>query len=376
MPPCLFFTTLLFLTHFLGGNMNKKLIALAVSAGLALPGFANAVEVAGKALDIYGKAHISVDSVSAKDTTGGSVSNLSMSSNSSRLGFKGEGDIGSMTGFYKIEGDITFDNGDTSRLSHRAAYAGMKGTGGSLLLGYRDTPFKDVRGKFDLFGDTVGDARDIVGSYGGTNYTDQRAKNALMYTTPKMGGVQINAMYSTAWQSDTSAQQGQDNNNNSLTAVNLLYASNGLGIAAGVVEQNYVDGTTGDKTTKDTGTRLVVTYGMGSMRFGVMYDQVKIDTNKRTAYGLNFKIKAGGGDVKVQYVKAGDLDGTTATGANQVSIGYGAKLAKNSSYYVMYSKISNDDNVAYLMGNGHDQKYTTATGKDLSAFSVGYTYSF
>jgi len=362
--------------------MSKKLIALAVTAGLVMPGFANAAEVAGKALEIYGKAHLSLDSVSAKDGAGASISNLSMSSNSSRLGFKGQGELGSMTGFYKIEGDITFDNGDTSRLSHRAAYAGVKGSAGSVLAGYRDTPFKDIRGKFDLFGDTVGDARDLVGSIGDTNYTDQRAKNAVMYSSPVMSGLQLNAMYSTAWQSDTTAQQGQDNNNNSLTAVNLLYSNGGLGIAAGVVTQNHVDpappaGTgTGDKTYKDTGTRLVVTYGMGNMRFGAMYDEVKVDTVKKTSYGLNFKIKAGGGDVKLQYVKADDVDGTTATGANQVSVGYSAKLARNSSYYVMYSKISNDANIAYLMGNGHDQKYTTADGQDLSAFSVGFTYSF
>ncbi len=368
--------------------MKKKLIALAVSAGVALPGFANAVEVAGKALEIYGKAHISIDSVSAKEVgTGDSISNLSMSSNSSRLGFKGEGALGSMTGFYKIEAALTFDNGDGSHdFAHRAAYAGLKGSGGSLLVGYRDTPFKDVRGKFDLFGDTVGDARDIVGSVDDTNYTDQRSKNALMYSSPKMSGFQVNAMYSTAWQGDTSAQQGQDNNNNSLSAVNLLYSGGGLGIAAGLVQQNYVDTTAtnptfGDKIGKITGTRLVVTYGMGAMRFGLMYDKVKAEDNTgssedRTAYGANFKIKAGDGDVKLQYVKADDVTGVDASGANQVSIGYGAKLAKNSTYYVMYSKLSNDTNASYLMGNGHDQKYTTDTGKDLSAFSVGFTYSF
>ena len=42
----------------------------------------------------------------------------------------------------------------------------------------------------------------------------------------------------------------------------------------------------------------------------------------------------------------------------------------------MYSKVSNDANAAYVIGNGHDQKYTTATGQDVSAISVGYIYSF
>ena len=150
--------------------MNKKLIILAMSAGIASPGIANAVQVAGDALEVYGKAHVSIDAVSAKDSANKDVNNLSLSSNSSRLGFKGEAPVGSMTGFYKIEGSISFANGDSgSAIAHRAAYIGIKGDMGSVLTGYRDTPFKDIRGKFDLFGDTVGDGRNIFGTLDGSN---------------------------------------------------------------------------------------------------------------------------------------------------------------------------------------------------------------
>lgn len=356
--------------------MNKKLVALAVSAGLALPGLVNAAQVAGDALEVYGKAHVSLDSVSAKDSAGNDVSNLSMSSNSSRLGFKGKAPLGSMTGFYKIEGSISFaDSG--GQIDHRAAYAGIKDGFGSLLFGYRDTTFKDLRGKFDVFGDTVGDARNIIGSIGG-NKVDKRAKNALMYSTPKLGGVQANIMYSTAWEGDTTAQAGQDNNNDSLTSANVIYKANSILLAAGWVQQNYVDAN-GDTDHKVTGTRLVGTYGMGGMRFGLIFEDLDHDkdaSQRRSAYGANFTIKAGGGKVKVQYIQAGDNDAVSDSGATETVVGYDYKLAKNSKTYVAYSVVSNDMNASYLMGNGHDQKYTTATGEDVSALSAGYIISF
>ena len=219
--------------------MNKKLIALAVSAGLAMPGFANAAEVAGKALEIYGKVHVSIDSVSAKDATGGSNNNTSISGNSSRLGFKGEGAVGGMTGFYKYEASIKTDEGGGS-IDHRGAYIGLKGSGGSVLVGYKDTPFKDVRGMFDIFGDTVGDARNIMGSIDGTDTFNVRATNVLEYSSPNAGGFQANVMYSTAYNKQET--QGQDNNDHSLTSLNLKYKANRLLVAAGYEEHKLGTG--------------------------------------------------------------------------------------------------------------------------------------
>lgn len=360
------------------------LVALAVSAGLAMPGLASAVEVAGKALDIYGKAHISLDSPSIKVDNGSggydTKSDATLSSNSSRLGFKGEAPIGSMTGFYKIEASITFDNGDGTSFSHRAAYAGLKDSFGSILLGYRDTALKDVRGMYDVFGDTVGDARDIFGSVDSSNLLDVRAKNAIMYTTPKMGGFEANLMYSTSWQGNTTGTGGADNNNNSLTSVNLKYKADKLVLAAAYQSQDYVDATTGDKIDTLSGTRLVGTYDFGAFRLGLMWENIDDDTLaalRRDAYGVNFVFKTGAkGAVKLEYNIADNTDAGNDTGATETAVGYSYKLDKHSSTYVMYSVISNDNNAQYIIGNGHDQKYTSAVGQDVSAISVGYEISF
>jgi predicted porin len=366
-----------------------KLIALAVSAGVAMPGLASAVEVAGKALDIYGKAHLSLDAVSSKQANGSGgyddVNNLSISSNSSRLGFKGEMPVGAVTGFYKIEAAITFDNGDGTSFSHRAAYAGVEDGFGSVLVGYRDTPLKDIRGMFDVFGDTVGDARNIFGSVSASNYADVRAKNAIMYTTPKMGGFAANVMYSTAWEGNDSNQNGQDNNNDSLESVNLIYKANKLVVGAAWQQQNYVDTTTtsptfGDKNDTRTTTRAFGTYDFGQFQLGLMWEKMDDDSSaaqRRNAYGANFVINAGAnGAVKFEYIVADDTDATSNSGATETAVGYDYKLDKHSSTYIMYSVVSNDTNATYLIGNGHDQKYTTAAGQDVSAVSVGYMISF
>jgi predicted porin len=362
--------------------MNKKLVTLAVSAAIALPGLVNAAQVAGDALEIYGKAHLSLDSVSAKDGSNNDVSNISMSSNSSRLGFKGELPVGEMKSFYKIESSISFDTDGKSELAHRAAYAGLKDGFGSVLFGYRDTVFKDLRGKFDLFGDTVGDARDILGSVNSSNLFDKRADNAIMYTTPKAGGVEVNVMYSTAWSGDTSAQAGQDNNNGSLLGANVIYKADALMVTAGMVKQKYVDTTTGETTHTGTGTRLVGTYDMGDLRIGLVFENLDDDKDanknlRRSATGVNFAYKLSGeGKVKLQYIQAGDNDAVSDSGATQTVVGYDYKLDKNATTYVAYSAVSNDTNAAYLIGNGHDQKYSTATGEDVSAISAGYIISF
>ncbi|MCW8988433.1 MAG: porin, partial [Gammaproteobacteria bacterium] len=68
--------------------MNKKLVAVAVAAGLALPMVsAHAVDVADKKLEVYGKVHVAVQS--NDDALNTANDNWQVNSIDSRLGFKG-----------------------------------------------------------------------------------------------------------------------------------------------------------------------------------------------------------------------------------------------------------------------------------------------
>ncbi len=350
--------------------MKMKLVALAVTAGLAIPGYAGAVQVVGETLEIYGKAHVSIDAVDADNSLGEDASNTSIASNSSRLGFKGKMNMGSLSGFYQIESKIVYDESGVE-FATRNTFVGLKGGMGSLLVGYRDTPFKDVRGEFDVFGDTVGDARNIMGSISGDDKFNVRARNALMWTSPSAGGFQANAMYSTAEASAT--EQGQDDNDTDLTSINLMYKTDSLLLAAAWEDQSDDDA---------SGIRLVGTLDIGAMSIGLMYEDLDSDNvvaSRRSAYGANLAFKAGAnGKVKLQYVTADDNDASNDSGASNISVGYDHKLDKNSTIYLMYSAVDNDTNASFDIAGGHDSdKYSGGTnGDDISAISLGYIYKF
>ncbi|MEJ2509700.1 MAG: porin, partial [Gammaproteobacteria bacterium] len=121
--------------------MKKSFVAVAVAGALSVPAAANAADVLGKNLQIYGKVHLSLDSVD-----NGADKNLSLASNSSRLGFKGQYDVSdSLQGIWQIESKVVYDNGGKSAFVGRNTFAGLKGGFGTIAAGYKDTPFKDIR---------------------------------------------------------------------------------------------------------------------------------------------------------------------------------------------------------------------------------------
>lgn len=341
--------------------MNKQILALAVAGALSTPA-AHAVEVAGDALEVYGKIHVSVDAVD-NDTD----SNLSIASNSSRLGFKGKVDLSeALDAFYKIESKVVFDESG-SNLASRDTYVGLSGGWGSVLAGYRDTPLKDVRGKFDLFGDTVGDARSVLGN-GGT--FDKRARNVLMYSLPKAGGFDLDAMYSTAYDGDDI--QGQDDNDFDLTSVRAGYRAGGLYLTAALESQSQ--GPAEDLEAM----RAVATYALDKARFGLIWENLDFGIDEQSGYGVNAAYTLGANTLKAQYLITDDSDNGTDNGASMLSVGVDRKLAKTTSLYAMYAMVDNDANAGFQIAGGHDSdKYAVANpGDTVSAISVGVVHKF
>ncbi|MCW8828064.1 MAG: porin, partial [Gammaproteobacteria bacterium] len=135
--------------------MKRKLIAVAVSAALLPMGVMADI-------DIYGKVHLSADSLD-NDTT----SSTYLSSNSSRLGVKGSTDFeNGLTGMFQLEGGISMsDDGsaDTRWGTTRDSYLGLKGGFGTLLAGRLPAANQYVYDA-NLFADQVGDAGTFTGT--------------------------------------------------------------------------------------------------------------------------------------------------------------------------------------------------------------------
>lgn len=358
--------------------MKKSVVALAVAGALAVPASASAMEVAGKMLEVYGKVHMSLDSVKADGPPAtGDVSNLSLASNSSRLGFKGKyGLSDDLTALWQIESKVVYDAGGKSKFAGRNTFFGLAGSFGTVKLGYHDTAFKDIRGKyFDVFGDTAADARDIMGTSSDHAYSeDIRADNMIMYTSPRVNGLQFNVQYSTSW--DSTTEQGQDNNDHSATSASVTYEGGNL--KAGLA---YQVGKNGKNVSDAKGTRLGVKYKLSPVVIGLMYEDLKggadFPTLTRKAYGVNATFKMDKNNaLKVQYVKGKATD-VGNDGAKQTSIGIDHKLASHTNVYALYTQLKNDPNANYRIKGGHDTDvYTTVDGGKINVISLGVVYKF
>lgn len=133
--------------------MNRKLIVVAVAAGLALPGLA-AAEV-----KIIGQAQLELVNTSSSDGSG-VVEGLSIddaaasgnvgSSNASALGVTGSHDLGNgLTGLYKINMNFHGDDVSNGLASQRDTFIGLKGGFGAVLVGRMNSPYKSSTVKWD-----------------------------------------------------------------------------------------------------------------------------------------------------------------------------------------------------------------------------------
>jgi len=353
--------------------MNYKLMTFACVLSFGALQQVNAVEVADKKLEIYGKVHVSIDSVNADDPA---VSNdgLSVSSNSSRLGFKGELPAGVLKFIYKYEQEVIIDEGGTS-FATRNTYAGIKGGFGQIIAGQHDTPFKTVASKWGIFGDTVGERRAILGAgYQSGNQLNERAKNAVMYQY-KNDDLKFQAMH--AVDPETGSDGKYDNTDKSVTSLALFYKTGPIWFA--LAHESW------DKHSKiDDGDalRVAVNYKItGAIKVGLIYESINSDTVdewKRDATGLNasFKISKAT-DIRAQYLSVDSADNTTDTGATKLSVGVFHKLDKNAKVYLAYATTDNDQNAKFqAVDGGHGDEVKTVNGGSPSALSIGVVYKF
>ena len=354
-------------------KLNKTILSAAFLAAIAVPGSASAVEVAGKALEIYGKVHVSAD-YGDNDRSGSNGQNdFSVSSNSSRLGFKGEHPINNWKIIYKLEQEINFDQTGGDTFTTRNSYIGAKGGFGTLLAGYHDTPYKSAWGAWDLFGDTVGDARAIIGAFSTKgNKFNNRGRNALMYIS-NFKPVEVRVLYSADLQNSAGAL---DNNNTDAVSASIAYKTKMLHLGLAYEnESNAING-----TTDLSGYRAYATGKWGAFRAGLIYENTNSDADlyDRTAWGINagFKITKAT-EIRAEYEKANDYSNSNDTGADKYSLGIFNKIDRQTSIYAAYTATNNDTNGNFQgVDGGHGDEIKTDAGGDPYAFSVGLVFKF
>ncbi len=206
-----------------------KCVTSAVAA-LTVASLSHAQVKTNSLLEIYGRASLSVDQLDDGDK----YNRTNLSSNASRLGFRGSKKIGNLTGIWQIEQEIQINLSNSAtdtnnRLASRDTFAGLRGDFGTVRVGKFDTPFKVARDPFNLFGDQLGDMRNLT-RVGDAKF-DERLNNTLEYQTPVMNGFQGRLAHS--FHPGTSATlnaQGADSEQEA-TSASLSYRAKSVNFA-------------------------------------------------------------------------------------------------------------------------------------------------
>ena len=336
--------------------MKKSLIALAVASAVSAPAFAATSNV-----DIYGKLHMSYsyfDDGLGKDSQ--------ISSNASRIGFKGSEDLGGgLKAIWQIESGINLDEQNGS-WANRNSFVGLAGGFGTALIGNHDTPLKLVGRSVDLFGDTMADSRNVMG--GGS---DTRAQNVVVYMTPNMSGFSAAAAYTTDLAGGSSITADQIDR----SAYNLSASYNNGPLFVGV---GYGDGDYHESNDLGAHMRLAAGYSFGNFKVVGQYDSLEDETpatgnGDYDAWMVGGAFTMGNIVLKANYM-TGEYD-TSGVEPQQWTIGADYNLSKRSSVYALYA---DGEHVTFGTGAGSSDKIAPAPGSggESSVISVGVVHTF
>jgi len=373
-------------------TFRKSAIALAL-AGAAIPAVHAEIPLAGDKLAVYGKIDISADymdsdvsssQANASRTDNVVENNFGISSNASRLGFRGAYPVDSAwTATYQLEQEIRYDSGNNG-FATRNSYLGLKaGWFGEVRIGRHDTPFKSVATGFDELGNSVGDDRAILGASATSgNVMNIRADNAVMYLRGfDLGSskLKVTGMYSA--DAGNNSGSAPDDNTHSLISVGASWMLGPLTLTGAL--ENVRNLQTAEGSGDATGLRMAAEYGFGNFTAGVLLESIQHDLNnadsslQRDAMGLKLVHDSGANKLVAQFMAADDNDVRNNSSAFQTAVGGFHKLGGGLSAYVIASRTSNGDNAAYQgVDGGHGDELGTLAGHDPLALSVGAVLKF
>ncbi|MBI1174016.1 MAG: porin [Sideroxydans sp.] len=392
--------------------MNRKIIAMAAVAAMAS---STAYAESGN-VNIYGVISMSLDSVDNGNgptaaTQGTRVNKVS--SNASRLGFKGSEDIGGgLAALWQIESTINVDGTSTSTFATRNSFVGLKSDSmGKLLLGRYDSPYKFSTRKLDAFGLVLADNRSLMGGVAGKSswmQFDGRRSDTLVYTTPSVAGFSLAAAYVAGAETMTSAPQ----TNGSAWSLAGIYQMDGLygtlayeihkigspstGALAGTAAGSFAGA-----GSKESAWKLGMGYQLDAYSLGFVYEKTSDNLGGagaaapvatcttvgqncygHNAYYLSGKYRFGSNAVKLAYGKSGMLAGGAAgsdTSARQLSLGYDHSLSKRTMLFALYTRLNNGAGINYGLSTTTVTTGSTVAagdGASLSGLSFGMTHAF
>lgn len=341
---------------------DKKWVAVTALAGVCVL----ASPVQALELNVYGVGHLSADSVDD-----GTDSGIYVASNSSRLGFRGNHDLGNgLKAVFQLESGVDLTgqgendgNGGTATgnssvfTAARDSYAGLAGGFGMVIAG-KLGGLNQWLYDYNLFGDQVGDLGNVWGASG----LPGRVSNALHYRTPDLGGLTVGFSY-------------------------VPDEDPAVSTDASIIKADYVKGALkvggayaniGTANNDWTATAVTASYDFGQFTVGgglqSETDISGVSGADRSSITLGASMKAGAnGTLKAQYA-ASDPEGND-NDSTQLSVGYDHVLNPSTTAYVAYAKVDNDIGASITANNWGHGDAVSAAG-DPNALSVGLVVKF
>lgn len=321
-------------------------------------------------LNFYGRAHASADHLD-----NGEDSDLNVSSNSSRIGVRASTDLAEgLKGILQVETQINYDNGSGS-LAARDTFVGLEGGFGRIRFGQIDTPLKQVRSAVDVFGDQIGDLRNLtrLNSSTGSPFSgqdfDARFKNGIFYNSPLFSGLVFNIHYTPEVKETTDLED-----ESAAYSTSLAYEAGNLYLALAHEQWESVE--------DSSALRLGARYKFTKLTLNALFQQATIknlvpeEDVQVIGAGLTYAISPVW-TIKSQLynLDAKDRDESDST---LWAIGADYILSKQFRVLFAYAQTDNDDSAAYRItgGGGYGDAIATVTGETASGLSVGFRYDF
>ena len=317
-------------------TFTKKAAVAAMLSALAAPALA--------APTVYGKAHVSIGSIS--EDTGTETSATSIKSHASRFGVKGDIATESDTKVvYKFEWEVdmtdaskdttavtgtdtdTVPDGqlnevsakDSNHIKSRNMYVGLKGGWGEVHIGREDSPYKNAGKKsVEHLSDTWADFNNII-----DKGQDTRNDNSISYSN-KIGPGKLGVAYNAG----DDAVDGDNAGSNMSFAYDMKIDNISFAIAHQTIEESA--------TNDETGLKISVGAKFGNTQVGLMTEKVEDDgTLDDTNTYLSLKQKLS--DTNSLVVAYGKKDQGKSKDAAMTAVSFMHKLDKSASIYALWA---------------------------------------
>ena len=368
--------------------MQKSLIVLA-----ALGAFAGAAS-AQSSVTLFGVLDVNARAV--KNGDGGYLKSLTPNGlASSRLGFRGEEDLGGgLKASFWLEADVSVDTGtaNATKFFGRRSTVSLVGPFGEVRAGRDYTPVFVNLATFDAYGATGGALGSVlnllatapsagavgaIGALGSGAGTIVRADNAVSYFLPgNLGGFYGQIM-------------GAAGEGTAATNGNNRYVGGRIGYAAGPINVGGAYSTTrnpgnGDLRVYDIGASFALpVVKVSAQYYRGDYEPSGLANRTQKLWTVGLNVPIGQSEIRATYQRS-DIGGGAIVGlrneddARLYAIGYVYNLSKRTALYADAARLQNRGGSTLALTGGSTANSTNfgAGGQNSTGFDFGVRHSF